>query len=261
MKSHFQNKVIVITGASSGLGRNLALMLAPFNCNIAAIGRNTAALESLKNDIEPLGSQFLSLTCDVSKQEDCKRSIDLVLTKWGRIDILINNAGFTDISLFHPDTHIGIVRNIMETNFFGAVYCTAHCLNSIITQNGSIVNISSVAGFSPLIGRTAYAASKHAMHGFFDTLRAELKDKQVHVMLVSPQFIKTNIRNKQQQSVENKPLTSNYVANKILKGIVNKTRFLPVGKTAIFAWWLNKFFPQFYEKLMISNQKKKFTQL
>ena len=261
MKNHFHNKVVVITGASAGLGRSLALLLAPYHCKIAAIGRNTEALSSLKNEVEAAGSEYMGLSCDVAKQEACKNTVETILNSWGSIDILINNAGFTDISLFNPDTHIDIVRKVMETNFFGSVYFTSYALNSINAQKGSIVNISSVAGFSPLIGRTAYAASKHAMHGFFDTLRAELKDKQVHVMLVSPQFIKTNIRNTQQQAVEDDPLTSEYVARKILTGIVKKKRFLAVGKTAIFAWWINKLFPQLYEKLMIQNQKKKFSQL
>jgi len=261
VKEHFKGKVIVITGATAGLGKALAQMLAPFQCKIAAIGRNKEALDSLKMEVEAAGSQYLGLVCDVSKQDDCRNSIETVLKFWGSIDVLINNAGFTNISRFNPETHIDITRSVIETNFFGMVYCTAYAFNSIVAQNGSIVNISSVAGYSPLIGRTAYAASKHAMHGFSDTLRAELKEKGVHVMVVSPQFIKTNIRNQSEQAVEDDPLTAEYVSEKILRGIVEKRRFLPVGKTAIFAWWINKLFPQLYEKLMISNQKKKFSQL
>jgi short-subunit dehydrogenase len=180
-----------------------------------------------------------------------------VLSEWGKIDILINNAGFTNISLFRSDTHIDIVRSVMETNFFGSVYCTTYAFDSIVQQKGSIVNISSVAGFSPLVGRTAYSASKYAMHGFFNTLRAELREKDVHVMLVSPQFIETNIRDNKPQVVEGKELTSEYVSEKILKGIVKKKTFLLVGKTAIFAWWMYKIFPRLYEYLMFNSQFKK----
>jgi short-subunit dehydrogenase len=257
MKEFFRGKTIVITGASAGLGNALTLMLAPFDCNIAGIGRNTEALHTLRQKVEQLGSRFLPLTCDVANQHDCQKAIQKVLSEWNHIDILINNAGFTHIALFQPDTHLSIVRNIMETNFFGSVYCTAYAFDSIIRQKGSIICISSVAGFAPLVGRTAYAASKHAMHGFFNTLRNELKEKDVHVMLVCPQFIATNIRTNKPQVVAGKELNAEYVAEKILKATVKKKTFLLIGKTAIFAWWIYKFFPKFYEYMMFKSQYKK----
>lgn len=257
MKQYFQNKTIVITGASAGLGKAICLSLASYNCNIVGLARSTDALNDLKGDIEALGSKFIPITCDVSKNENCKKAIEETLHYFGKIDILINNAGFSNINLYDSEKHIGIVREVMETNFFGAVYCTNYAFNSIVNNKGSIVNISSVAGYSPLIGRTAYAASKHAMHGFFNTLGAELSLKEVHVMLVCPTFIDTNIRRDSQKKVETEALSPEYVAKKILIGIVEKRRNLIIGKTAIFAWYLNRLFPRLYERLMIHNQLKK----
>lgn len=247
----------MITGASAGLGSALVKALATYNCNIAGLARNAHALNNLKDKLEKSGSQFLCVTCDVSKEQDCKQAIQEVLNHFGKIDILINNAGFSNIRLFEPEKHIAITREIMETNFFGAVYCAAFAHDSIVAQKGSIVNISSVAGYSPLVGRTAYAASKHAMHGFFNTLGAELSIKGVHVMMVCPTFIDTNIRRDSNKKVETEALTPEYVAHEILKGLVKKQRTLIIGKTAVLAWWMNRFFPRLYEKLMIKNQMKK----
>lgn len=257
MKSFFENKTIIVTGASAGLGRAICLALASYNCNIAGLARSTDALNDLKTAIEALGSKFLTVTCDVSKEESCKEAINKTLLYFGNIDLLINNAGFSNINFYNPEKHIGIVREVMETNFFGAVYCTNYAFNSIVKNKGSIINISSVAGYSPLIGRTAYAASKHALHGFFNTLGAELSLKGVHVMLVCPTFIDTNIRRDSQKKVETEALSPEYVAKKILIGIVEKRRNLIIGKTAIFAWYLNRLFPRLYERLMIQNQLKK----
>ncbi len=255
--SFFNGKVIVITGASMGLGRALAVYFAQFSCKIAGLARNTEALQTLKTEVEAAGSEFLALTCDVSVQNDCEKSMTKVLEQWGQIDVLINNAGFTNISLFQPQTHVDIIRKVMETNFFGSVYCTAAALDSLVKQQGSIVNISSVAGFSPLIGRTAYSSSKHAMHGFFNTLGAELKEKKVHVMMVCPTFIQTSIRKNDMQKVETEALKAEYVSGVIARGIVEKRKNLIIGKTAIFAWWMNRFFPALYERIMIENQIKK----
>lgn len=257
MKEFFQHKSIVVTGASAGLGRALVLALASFNCKIAGLARSTGTLQQLEKEVAEKGSKFLPVTCDVSKEDDCKNAMQQVINHFGKIDILINNAGFSNIRLFEPEKHIAITREVMETNFFGSVYCTAYAHDSIVAQKGSIVNISSVAGYSPLVGRTAYAASKHAMHGFFNTLGAELSGKGVHVMIVCPTFIETNIRRDNNKKVETEALTPEYVANEILKGIVKKQRILIIGKTAVLSWWMNRLFPRLYEKLMIKNQMKK----
>lgn len=259
MRNFFQNKVIVITGASSGLGRAIALALAPFGCKMAGISRNIQALQQLSREINSMGSVMLPIACDVSRQDQCLAAIEKILTEWKHIDILINNAGITNISLFHPDKHIDITHTLMNTNFFGALYCTTYAFKSILSRRGSIVIISSVAGFSPLVGRTAYAASKHALHGFFNSLKAELRQAGVHVMLVCPQFIKTAIRTDKPHVVVGKELLADDVAQKILQGLVKKKSFLPIGKTAIFAWYLNRLLPNVYEYLMCKSQMKKIT--
>lgn len=258
MKDYFKGKSIVITGATSGLGKDLAEKLMTKSANIAAIGRNKEALKALESYSKAFDTRLLALACDISDLEQCKLAFAEIEQEFGKIDILINNAGITNIAKFQVENGLDITRNIFEINFFGAINCTSLALESIKKNQGSIVNISSVAGFSPLTGRTAYAASKYAMHGFFDTLRTELKEDNVHVMIACPTFIQTAIRTETEQKVQGETLTTDYVSNKILKGIVKRKKLLLIGKTATFAFWMYKFFPSMYEKIMIQNQKNKF---
>lgn len=254
----FDHKVIVVTGASAGLGKAICLALSNYTCTIAGLARNKEALELVKDEIEASKKAvFLPILCDVSKETDCYNAIQLVLQQFHKIDILINNAGFSNIRLFSGEAHIQIIKEVMQTNFFGSINCTAYAFKSIVENKGSIINISSVAGYSPLVGRTAYAASKYAMHGFFQTLSAEISSSNVHIMMVCPTFIATQIRRDNNVKVETENLSPEEVANKILKGIIKKKKLLIIGKTAIFAWWLNRFFPSLYEKIMIKNQLRK----
>lgn len=258
MKDYFKEKSIVITGATSGLGRKLAEILMQMDAKVTAIGRNQSALAELEAFGKKTNKDVLCLACDVGDYEQCKEAFSKIFDQFGKVDILINNAGITNISMFEPGKHLEVTKNLFQTNFFGALNCTELAYDSIVKNQGSIVNVSSVAGYSPLMGRTAYSASKHAMHGFFNTLRTEVKDKGVHVMLACPTFIQTAIRTDSEQKVQGETLTTDYVAKKILKGIEKRKRLLLIGKTATFAYWINKLFPETYEKIMIRNQKNKF---
>ncbi|MEX2590493.1 MAG: SDR family oxidoreductase [Chitinophagales bacterium] len=258
MQDYFKDKSIVITGATSGLGRRLAEILLSYSAHVTAIGRNKEALSELEALAKKSNGEILCISCDVGDYEQCKSAFKKILDHFGKVDVLINNAGITNISKFEPGKHVEVTKSLFQTNFFGAVNCTELAYNSIVQHKGSIVNISSVAGYSPLMGRTAYSASKHAMHGFFDTLRTELKEHGVNVMMACPTFIQTGIRTSAEQKVQGETLSVDYVANKILKGIVKRKRLLLIGKTATFAYWINKLFPETYEKIMIRNQKNKF---
>jgi short-subunit dehydrogenase len=250
---------IVITGASSGIGWALVSALAGREVNIAALARRPELISELWNNIPAAErkASILSIGCDVGKAEEVQAAFNQIKEKFGPVKILINNAGITHISLFKKG-HSEATKNLFDTNFFGAVYCAEEALDDLIQTKGHLVNVSSVAGYAPLAGRTAYAASKHAMHGFFETLRTELRLSGVHVMMVCPTFVATGIRNPGEKKLEVETLQADDVAKAILLGIERKERLLLLGKTAKLAYYFNKFFPRFYESMMLKKQQQIF---
>ena len=190
--SFFQDKVIVITGGSEGIGKALIETLIPLGAKVATCARNHDKLYQLQMAYARSGIH--TVACDVSKEQDCKRFIESTIKTFGGIDILINNAGISMRALV-KDVDLEVMRKVMDINFFGAVYCTKFALPSITERKGTIVGISSIAGYRGLPGRSAYSASKFALQGFLEALRIELLDDNVNVMWVSPNFVTSNIRN------------------------------------------------------------------
>lgn len=187
-------KVIIITGASSGIGKALAVEAAKRKYSVVITGRNEKKLLKVYDEISVLNNhQVHFVVSDVSVEEDCRKIINETIRRFGSIDILINNAGISMRALF-SELNLDVIKNLMNTNFWGTVYCTKFALPYIIQQKGSIVAISSIAGFTPLPGRTGYAASKAAIHGFLNTLRLEVQKQGVHVMIAAPGFTESNIR-------------------------------------------------------------------
>src|SRR5688500_10599230 len=166
--SFFQNKVIVITGGSEGIGKALIEALIPLGAKIATCGRNFDKLYNLQ--MQYAGTLLHTAVCDVSKEQDCKRFIESTIKTFGGIDILINNAGISMRALV-KDVEIDVMRKVMDINFYGAVYCTSFALSSIIQRKGIIVGVSSIAGYRGLPGRSAYSASKFALQGWLEALR------------------------------------------------------------------------------------------
>ena len=168
-----QNKVIIITGASSGIGLACAREFAKQGAQLSLGARNIEALEALKKELLMDSHQVIVTKTDVSIENDCKQLIDNTVKQFGRIDILINNAGISMRALF-KDVEISVLKQLMAVNFWGTVYCTKYALPYLLAAKGSVVGISSIAGFVGLPGRTGYSASKFAMHGFLETLRTEM---------------------------------------------------------------------------------------
>jgi short-subunit dehydrogenase len=195
----------------------------------------------------------------VTDAAGCADAVDRAVDRFGSLDVLVNNAGMSHRSSF-ASTGIGVIRRVMEVNFFGAVNCTKAALPHLRASRGLIVAISSVAGFAPLIARTGYSASKHAMHGFFTSLRTELEPDGVDVMLVCPSFIATHIdRNalggdgapvRHAQVTVGRPVSAESAAARILAGAERGRRLLLIGRTSRAAWWVTRFAPAFYERLM-----------
>ena len=192
MSQFFQNKVVVVTGGTDGIGKALVDALLAQGAKVATCGRNHDKLYRLQSEYPSY--PLHTVVADVSNENDCRHFIESTIKVYGGIDILINNAGISMRALI-KDTTIDVIRDVMNINFFGALYCTKYALNSIIARKGSIVGVSSIAGYRGLPGRSGYSASKFALQGWLESLRTEMMDDGVHVMWVCPGFTTSNIRN------------------------------------------------------------------
>ncbi|GAB3010106.1 SDR family oxidoreductase [Niabella terrae] len=257
MEQYYKDKVVVVTGGTDGIGHALVDRLLALGAKVATCGRNHDKLYALQT--QHPSSPLHTLVTDVSVLADCERFIETTLNVFGRIDILINNAGISMRSLF-KDLELEVIEKIMGINFFGAVYCTKLALPALIASKGAIVGISSIAGYRGLPGRTGYSASKFALQGFLESLKIELADDQVHVMWVSPGFTASGIRDhalneKGRQQKENpmdegKMMSAATCAEHLLRAIMKKKRTLVLTMTGKETVFLNRFFPALADKLV-----------
>lgn len=253
MPSFFTNKIIAVTGASSGIGKALAEIALQQGAHVAVCARN---IEKLKSTYT-VNENLLLVQADVSKEDDCKKFVDAIIEKWNGLDILINNAGISMRALFQ-DLDLKVLHELMDINFWGTVNTTKYALPYIITSKGSIAGISSIAGYRGLPARTGYSASKFAMQGFLEALRTELLHTGVNVMWACPGFTASNIRNtaltadgsaqKETPLKENKLMTAEECAATILKGVEKRKRTIimtSLGKATVL---LNKLFSGWMDK-------------
>ena len=261
----FQKKVVIITGASSGIGRAIALKFAEKGAVVVLASRNEKALNALRAEISENGGSAMVFQTDVRKEKQCKSLIEATIETYGRIDILINNAGISMRANFR-DVQINVLKKVMDTNYWGAVYCTKYALPYILSENGSVVGISSICGITPLPGRTGYAASKHAMDGFLGSLRLEHNSDHLHVMLVHPGFTTSNIRNVALNSMgvpqletplaEDKLMPAERVANELALGIINRKKNLTLTTEGRLITWIYRHLPNLAERLIYGEMKK-----
>ncbi len=188
-----KEKVAVITGASSGIGLAIAQLMAREGAIVILASPETEKLQNICSDLTRRGHRALAITTDVSIEDDCKQLIEKTLKEFGRIDILVNNAGISMRALF-SDLQLHVLKKVMDINFWGMVYCTKYAIQSLIERRGTVVGISSIAGYKGLPGRTGYSASKFAMIGFLESLRIENLRSGLHVLIVAPGFTNSNIR-------------------------------------------------------------------
>ncbi len=188
-------KVVIITGASSGIGLATAFKFAKHGARVVLAARSEDILKKIESDLIESGCDALAIKTDVSREEECKNLIDTTLQKYGKIDVLINNAGISMRALFR-DVEISVLKRLFDVNFWGAVHCTKYALPYLIQSKGSVVGVSSVAGFVGLPARTGYSASKYALHGFLETLRIENLRNGLHVLILCAGFTKSDIRKK-----------------------------------------------------------------
>ncbi|MBS1948390.1 MAG: SDR family oxidoreductase [Bacteroidetes bacterium] len=258
--SFFSGKVVVITGGSDGIGRALIDALIPQGAKIATCARNYDKLYSLQ--LQYPNVLLHTMSCDVSVETECKRFIDSVIEEFGHIDILINNAGISMRSLF-SDVQVEVMKKVMDVNFFGAVYCTKYALPSIIENKGTVVGISSTAGYRGLPGRSGYSASKFALQGWLEALRSEMTGSGVNIMWVSPGFTASNIRNAalnekgemQGESPldESKLMNADECAQHIIRAIEKRKRTLVLTSSGRLTIFMNKFFPAWSDRLVYNH--------
>jgi short-subunit dehydrogenase len=189
-----KDNVVVITGASKGIGAELARQLAAKGARLVLAARGENELEEVAAQCRKAGATVVTVKADVAVERDCQAIVSGALVAFGRLDTLVNNAGATMWAKFEDISDMSILQRIMQVNYMGAVYCTHHALPHLRASRGSIVGISSLAGRVGVPTRTGYSASKHAMTGFFDSLRIELDGSGVTVTMVYPGFVATGIR-------------------------------------------------------------------
>ena len=253
----FKDKVMIITGASSGIGLASAKLFASFGAKLSLAARSADKLAKIAEELSS-ETEVLYVRADVSVEADCRNLIDRTVEKFGRIDILVNNAGLSMRAMFR-DLDLSVIRTLMDVNFWGTVYCTKYALPYLQKSKGSLVGISSVAGLHGLPGRTGYSASKFAMTGFLETVRIENLKKGLHVMVACPGFTASNVRfsalvadGSQQGSTprdEGHMMTGEQVAKIVAKGIAKRKRLCLMEIEGRATHFVKKFAPGFLDKM------------
>jgi dehydrogenase/reductase SDR family protein 7B len=260
-----ETKVVIVTGASSGIGKACALIFGNKGYSVVLNGRSASKLNAVKLMLDATGVSVHVVLGDVSKEEDCKKLIGETIQKFGRIDVLINNAGISMRALFE-DLDLNVMRKVMDTNFWGTVYCSKFALPYLLNSKGSIVGVSSIAGKKGLPGRTGYSASKFAMEGFLEAVRTENLKKGLHVLVACPGFTATDIRNSalaadgsaQGESPRNEQemMSADEVALHIFDAVQKRKRDLILTFNGKLTTWLNKFFPSIMDNMVYKHMAK-----
>lgn len=257
--------VALITGAGSGIGEALALEGAKRGFDLVIMGRNTQNLDNVAAACKALGAEVIAVTGDVSKQKDCEDFVSASKGLPGKVKVLFNNAGISMRAVFeHTDPEV--LHQLMNTNFWGTVYCTKHALPLLLDNHGSVVGVSSIAGFKGLPGRTGYSASKFAMHGFLESLRNENINRGLHVLIACPGYTASNIRktalNKDGKPQSETPLDESRlmqpaeVAVAIWNSVAKRRLYLVLTMQGKLAVWINKWWPKLADRLAYNVIKK-----
>jgi len=255
-----KNQVVIITGASSGIGEACAIGYAQKGASLVITGRNQERLDQVAEKIKQYQVSILPILCDISEEENCKNLVNQTINKFGKIDILINNAGISQRSLA-SETINEVERKIMEINFFGTIFLTKLVLDHMIPKrSGKIAVISSIVGKFGFPLRTTYSASKHALHGYFESLRAEIHQHNVKVIMICPGRIKTNIsinaltkdgtEHSQMDEGQATGVSAEKCAKSIISSISKGKREAIIGGKEVFLVYIRRFFPSLFYKII-----------
>lgn len=266
MNPESSRPVALITGASSGIGEALARRYAAAGYAVVLAARRREALEELAAELNrACGVPCLPVMADVAREADCRAFVCQAAEKLGRIDVLVNNAGLSMRAPF-AEVEMSVLERLMQVNFWGAVYCTQAALPWLLRSRGSIVGVSSVAGFRGLPYRTGYSASKFALQGFLESLRTELLPTGVHVLTACPGFTRSNIR-QTALSADGSPqgesprdeasmMSADEVADAIFRAVKRRKRTLVLTREGVLVHWLNRFFPAWMDRMVYNSFEK-----
>lgn len=258
----FQDHVVIVTGASAGIGKSLALMLASRCAKVVVAARRAERLEQIGESCRMFCGEVLVLPTDVSDEAQCKALVERTIAAYGRLDMLINNAGLAASALFDEFPDLNLFKHTMDVNFYGAVYCTYYALPYLKQTKGRIVAVSSMGGKAGLPYNTPYCSSKYAMHGFYDSLRMELHQHGVSVTLVCPWWVATEFHESQMNKdgvprgergrayYTKKTMTSDQCARIVLSAAFKRRREVLMGPGAL-AVWLKAFAPGLLDWLAV----------
>lgn len=255
-----QRPVAIITGGAGGIGRALARRWAADGARVALLDMDADPLEEATAQLVAAGADVFPVTADVTDIASCEQAIGAVAEHYGRIDILVNNAGTVHRSLFE-ETDVSVYRKVMDVNFFGSLHCAKAALPHLLASRGLIVVTSSIAGIAPLHGRTGYAASKHALHGLFESLRCELLDEGVRVLMVCPTFTRSPFEARAmggdgqpagtKRSMTGKLVEPETVADAVVRAAKRGRRLLVLSGLGKLSYYLSRLTPGWYEREMV----------
>ncbi len=262
----FSGRVIAITGASEGIGAELARQVSGKGVWLALAARNVEKLEQVAADCRARGAEALAIRCDVSVEEDCRHFIEETARKYSSLDILVNNAGVSGHALFEEVTDFSWYETMMRVNYMGSLYCTRYALAHLKKRRGLIVGISSLAGRVGVPGRTAYSPTKAAQALFFEALRVELRDSGVDVTIVYPGVVATNIRIHgygpdgtpagKSGLKDDKAMPVDECARQIIEAMHARKRELVMTLQARIGLWLKLAFPKAVDRMVLRALKK-----
>lgn len=252
-------KVVILTGASEGIGRALALELAQQGCKLVLSARNLERLTSLQTELESLGVATLVHVADVSDPNQCQDLISACTEHFGQLDILINNAGMTMWTRFDELSNLDVLDDVMRVNYLGPAYLTHAALPHLKASQGQVVVVASVAGLTGVPTRTGYSASKHAVIGFFDSLRIELIEDNVAVTVLCPDFVVSEIHKRaldgkgnplgSSPMQESQIITAEQCATMMLPAIIKRQRQFITSRRGNLGRWVRLIAPNLIDKI------------
>lgn len=255
----YKGQVCIITGASSGIGRELAYLWASQGAQLVLAARNESRLLAIAEECRRRGGEAHVIPTDVTQESACKNLIDQTVQHFGKLDILVNNAGISMYARFDEVQDLAAMDQIMKINFYGSMYCTYYALPHLKASKGRIVGISSLTGKTGVPTRTVYAASKHAMAGFFDSLRVELMDDGVAVTMIYPGFVQSEVRTRalgpDGQSVgsstaqEDQAMTAEECARIISRATARRKREVVMTTRARLGLWMKLIAPSVVDNI------------
>jgi len=257
----YAGKVVILTGASQGIGRALALELAAQRPRLVLASRDADTLEAVAAQCRARGAEALAVPTDVTDEAACRALVEKAVARFGGVDVLVNNAGIGMVARFDETSDLTVYDRLMRVNFLGSVYPTHHALPHLKRSRGQIVAVSSLAGLSGVPLRSAYAATKHAQIGFFDSVRIELQGTGVSVTVIAPYWVRSEIRRRAlgpdgrplgtSPVMEDVVMTAEDCARRIVQAMERRERMLVMTLKARLGRWVKLLAPGLVDRIAV----------